>query len=557
MKKTELKIFELLIKEKLSISQLAQKLELSLSTISEPVTILENRGLVAKERSGINVIVKHTEDILTNEMIKIGNRFSLEKLLSDSNEYVLVELHEEKTFDELQEKTHLSTTYIYKILTELLEMGAIKREKGKFRASEQLHYLIVLLRKIHERENVEPGAAVLFSNDYKLKKSPQNQLLKGTPTAFSAFHDFGIDYLSPFNYAIWPEKKLTPEEVLVHALKCSENKKDILICMIFYLRNKRRIDMHECRKIAEHFGVIEAMLDTLAYLDQRPVKNESLFLPWEEFRAKAADYGIKAKVKYKIDTLGKLLEELGNAFVLPTNVYLIGGCNLALRGIKASTKDIDLVVKDKNTFRTVESTFKLIGFEPLKSFSKAYQDMQPSAIFEKPGYPRIDVFTRTVCGALTLNDRMVDRSRELHYGNLSVGLVRLEDIILFKAITEREGDLEDAADIIRKEKIDWDVLFEELLAQEEATGKTFCFDVLDSLELLEERYGQKIRVVKRLSKHCLEQGIMIALEKPRSVKEIKSLIDFSETMIRNALVSLLRKKKIKKIKGKPVRFVKA
>jgi len=556
MKKTELKIFELLMKEKLSISQLSEKLGLTLSTVSEPVTSLENRGLVVKERAGVNIFVKHTDNILSSEMVKIGNYFSLEKLLSDSNEYVLAELLEEKTFDELQEKTNLSTTHIYRILTELLEMGAIKRDNRKFRGSEKLHYLISLLRKVHERENVESGAIVLFSNDYKLKKSHQNQSLKGTPTAFSAFSQFGVDYFSPFNYAIWPEKKLTPEEVFVHALKCSESKKDVLISMIFYLKNKRRIDMHECRKIAEHFGVIAILLDALAYLDQRPVKNESPFLPWEEFRAKAAEYGIKAKDKYKLDTLGQLLAEIGNAFDEPTDVYLIGGCNLALRGIKASTKDIDLIVKDKHTFRAVESALKRIDFMPLKSFSKAYKDMHPSAIFERPGYPRIDVFTKTVCDALVLNDSMVERSRGLRYGNLQVGLIRLEDILLFKSITEREGDLEDAADIIRKEKIDWDILFEEVIAQEEATGKTFCFDVLDSLELLEERYGQKIRVVKKLSRHCLEQGIMIALEKPRSVKEIKALIDFSETTIRNALAGLLKKKKIKKLEGKPVRFKK-
>jgi DNA-binding HxlR family transcriptional regulator len=556
MKKTTIKIIELLSQGKSTVSELAKQLNLSLSTVSETVSFLENYGLVTKEKKRVTV-VKLSNSLVARELAKQKTKFSLYKMLGGSNELVFVELFKERTFDELLKVTDFSVTFLYMALADLQEIGAVvKKENKKFVALEELHYLITLLRQLHEQLDVEIGSIVIHSDKFKLKKAPKDIPIKGTPTAFSVFSEYNVEYISPYNYAIWPEKKLSVEEVFLHALKCSESKKDILISIIFYLKNKRRIDIHKCRKVGQEFKVIDLLLDVLAYLDQREVKNQSFFLPWEEFKKKAAEYGIKAKDKYKLNKLEDLLALLGKSFKKPATVYLIGGCNLALRGIKGSTKDIDLIVKDQKTFKLVTNTFNDIGFKKLKSFSKAYKDMDPSAIFEKPGYPRIDVFTRIVCNALKLNDHMVDRSHTLTYDLLKIGLIRLEDIILFKCITEREGDLEDAADIIRKEEIDWSLVFNELLEQEKTTGKNFCFDVLNAFELLEERYAIKIRILKKLSHHCLEQGIMIALEKSRNIKEIKALIDFPEYTIRNAVASLLRKKKIKKIEGKPVRFTK-
>ena len=555
MNKTAIKIIQLLIHAPATVSAVAASLGLSASAVSQVTDTLEKSRIVTKERVGVGVIIKLSNSPLSKEIIKIKDKFSVERLLGDSNEFVLVHLGKEKSFDELLEKTNLSVVQLYRNLVELQEIGAIKKENRKFAAVNELLNLIPLLHNLHELLDVEIGSVVLFSDNYKLKKAPADFPLSGTPTAFSVFSKYGVECISPYNYAIWPEKSLKIEEIFIHALKCSENKKDILLCMIFYLKNKRKIDMHECRNAAKLFSVTDLLLDVLSYLDNRAVKDASLFLPWDEFKEKAAVYGIKVKEKYKLEKLEALLSEFGRNVGKPITVYLIGGCNLSLRGIKVTTKDIDLIVRDSRVFRAVIRELKGMGFRGVLSVSKEYKKMRPSQILEKPGFPRIDVFTGQVCDALMLNDSMVDRSHTLVYGNLTVGLIRLEDIILFKAITEREGDLEDVRDIIRTEQIDWDIVFQEMLAQEKATKKTFCFDVLDSFELLKDHYGMKIGILKKLSSHCLEQGIMIALEKPRSVKEIKALIDFSETMIRNALVSLLKKKKIKKIKGKPVRFL--
>ena len=39
------------------------------------------------------------------------------------------------------------------------------------------------------------------------------------------------------------------------------------------------------------------------------------------------------------------------------SVYLIGGGNLALRGVKESTKDIDIIVKNKTQFSLLTKSF--------------------------------------------------------------------------------------------------------------------------------------------------------------------------------------------------------
>jgi hypothetical protein len=114
----------------------------------------------------------------------------------------------------------------------------------------------------------------------------------------------------------------------------------------------------------------------------------------------------------------------------------------------------------------------------------------------------------------------------------------LTDIFLFKAITDREGDLEDAALLTRRGDIDWTEVFEELQHQEERTGRYFSFSVLDTLDLLNDRHDIEVPIHDRLVSYCLENALLVSLEEPKTIRDLREELDFPDHRIYNKLRKL-------------------
>jgi len=163
-------------------------------------------------------------------------------------------------------------------------------------------------------------------------------------------------------------------------------------------------------------------------------------------------------------------KELNNSLEMPIAVYTIGGVVLLKRGLKPSTKDIDIIVSSKNEFIELQKILKFIGFTTSIP-SKEYKNMNLSKIFQKGDF-RIDLFEVEVCGKFSLTDEMKQRSEKvISLSNISVFLCSNEDIFLFKTMTDREGDISDCISIAKNELLDWDVILAELNNQIVLSGK--------------------------------------------------------------------------------------
>lgn len=532
-----------------SVSQLAEKTGFAISSVSEGVKELEDKSIVARE----NGKVAMAPTPVAQEFIALSSKFDPEKLLKDTRETIVLGLIEPKTTVELEKAIGISGVQLSRLLRDLFSVGAVFRDGEKLVLNGSVKKFALELKKVINLKGLEPNATLLFSNSVRLKKLPLGAKAKGTLTGFSRFAEHGVEYAAVSDFFAEPGREVSVEEILVHALVASENKKDLAMCLVFYWKNSDKMELRKLMELAKEFKVLGLFLDCIAYLDKRQVKDNSLFLPWSEFNAIAADYGMVHSVKQKFSAqeLEALFTEIGKTLQGPLKVFLIGGCNLALKGIKAATKDIDLVVKDKNDFEKIQKTLHELGFGPLARQETSYRKMEPSEIFVLFGKPRVDVFTRIVCNALTLSESMVDRSIEKKYGSLSVNFVKPEDIILFKAITDRDGDLDDIAAIIRRESPDWKFFLSELGRQHDKSERLFCLDVLDTMELLEKMESIVIPVKQKLVNLCLEKGILYLAGKPVSVKEIMKKMDFPELTIRNKISQLVKNKKLAKLKGKP------
>ncbi len=195
----------------------------------------------------------------------------------------------------------------------------------------------------------------------------------------------------------------------------------------------------------------------------------------------------------------ELFREIDNSMYKKTRAYIIGGAALLKRGMKAATKDIDIVVSTKNEFFEIQKGLNKIKFIA-QTPGKEYTHMNLSQIFQRKDF-RIDLFEKEVCGRFSLSEEMMKRAElMIELSHLTVFLCSSEDIFLFKTMTEREGDITDCMSIATTQDPDWDVIMEELQSQiKQSKQDVWITWVGEKLDLLAER-GVDIPIMNQVDK---------------------------------------------------------
>lgn len=196
--------------------------------------------------------------------------------------------------------------------------------------------------------------------------------------------------------------------------------------------------------------------------------------------------------------IDRFVEELSGAVHEPVHLYLLGGGSMMYAGLKYFTKDIDLVVRTEHEYDICVDAMKRMGFRSIRP-GAGYSRMNLSDMLERDDGYRIDIFNDRVCGKLRLSDGMVSRSSErVRHGSVVLSSCSMEDILIFKSITEREGDLEDSKAIITGTMVDWDAFLAELEEQIETGEDVWITWIADRLWLLRKDAGLSIPVLDRV-----------------------------------------------------------
>ncbi|CCQ36806.1 ArsR family transcription regulator / DUF2204 family protein [Natronomonas moolapensis 8.8.11] len=528
MREAELRVLDCLRDRSYSVGELADAIEKSQSWTSEVVGDLETDHLVDRT-DGVQLATTYEATLLA----ELLDRYALENVLTGTKEDILDALLDgPKTISELQQQGFATST-LYKHVNEIQETGAITRTDDGYAVADD-----TLRSFLRARTRTTPFETEYRANGDRLVATSKDTI-DGTPTAFSAFTRYGVDYHPAKTYAHRGDRSLELEAVLIHAVTVAETKKQMAMAGVFYLTHRATLEASELWRLANRWDCVEKWADLFAYIDQREVHHEELFLPWEEFVDLANDYGVYPRGQHPENSLRRGLEELGAHLETPVDVYLLGGGNLILRGLKDSTKDVDLVVDDGQTFLALAESLQELGYEERGDLKTAYDQLDPSLVLEKEGCPRWDIFVEAVAGQLQLTPAMIERcDQSFEYDNLHVHLLSLTDIFVFKSITEREGDLEDAALIARRADLDWESIFREIKAQEDRTGQLFSFAVLDTLDVLEERHDIVAPITERLVSYCLENALLVSLEAPKTIEDLREELDFPDHRIYNKLRKL-------------------
>ncbi|MFO7966963.1 MAG: hypothetical protein R6U44_05130 [Archaeoglobaceae archaeon] len=68
---------------------------------------------------------------------------------------------------------------------------------------------------------------------------------------------------------------------------------------------------------------------------------------------------------------------------------------------------------------------------------------------------------------------------------------------------------------------------------------------MDTLDLLAERYNIQTPIHNQLISYCLERALILSLDEPKTVKELRKELKFPQHQIYNKLRKLEREDKIK------------
>ncbi len=200
--------------------------------------------------------------------------------------------------------------------------------------------------------------------------------------------------------------------------------------------------------------------------------------------------------------ISEAFDEINKNIRNKINVYLIGGAVLLYHNLKPGTKDIDLIVNSKEEYESLINTLKKNDFT-LEKPTREYHKLNLENILIKDNY-RFDIFNKIVCNNLFLSDNMIKRAKLIkEYKNIKLFACSLEDILVFKSITDRDGDIGDCQSIARTNP-NWNVILDEIKYQVKKSGKDVWITWFEErLNLLEDR-KIVIPILKDIRKLSLE-----------------------------------------------------
>lgn len=506
----------------------------------------------------------NTKSILVRD---ISKKYNITTLLRDSNEEIFAALVEPLSIDDLQKKTNISLATIYKSLADLQSIGIVTRENDMVSLSashDDPLYLLARIMKTERKENVrhEEFVEVIYEdNSTILKRVPKGKKTHGDQTAYSLFSEYGLEYHTTYEYFVEQSTDLTLEDVLVHAILTAAktyDKNGMIMSILFYIKNKDKMDLLNIKKIARKLAIVDVWGDIENYLRNNPVFNQKLFPPKKEFREKAELYHINEDLYKLPDVYPNLFEEISTKVSHDVTVYLIGGENMRIKGLKDRTKDCDIVLDTNEAVTVITKALENMGYRSRdeQNLSKNDTRVQPFRKFFKENRSDIEVFHNVIIRKFYLSERMKNRAKfdERIFGNshkLKLRLLANEDIFLLKAITDREGDLYDMIKLVQSGNFDWNIILEELEKQEKETGNHFSTNVMDSIDDLMKQTNIKPPIYKKLLQRSIDENIfrLIVKKEDMYLDKVVSILkgqDISEKFIRNRIDSLNRKRLLRK-----------
>jgi hypothetical protein len=212
---------------------------------------------------------------------------------------------------------------------------------------------------------------------------------------------------------------------------------------------------------------------------------------------------------------------------------------MSLRDLKDTTKDIDLVMANKEAFSRLMGTLQELGYEEVTDLGDKYDKLGARHCVRNEEGCQLDLFHRQIADKLFFSDGMQARSEIfLSTQYLSVELVSLEDIFLFKSVAERPDDIGDMATLIQT-GLDFEAIEQEIATQVDLVGgERFVTVISESLGKLDEQDGIQTPLDDTIHEYYerymngLELRMQLDKKNPKTVTQIAAELDISESEVK-------------------------
>lgn len=188
----------------------------------------------------------------------------------------------------------------------------------------------------------------------------------------------------------------------------------------------------------------------------------------------------------------------------------IGGTAMMFMGYKNTTKDIDLVFKNKKDRDTFIKAIEKLGYSksPYKFvYANKKTESKNKPLIYSRGQERFDIFIENVFGfKIEFNSSLITQRRDfIGEKEIIVYVLDKEHLILLKSITNREKDLEDIETILKIEPlIKWEEIINLAIAQRK-NDPWILIDLEEKMQHLKNKFFIKQehfdRIYKEEHKH--------------------------------------------------------
>jgi hypothetical protein len=264
-----------------------------------------DKGFLSTDKLGLskNVSLSETKHAALWRTLALEFGYMpLHKLLSGGSLEVLSAISSRKLTHRRQiaENSLISEATAARVLESLRQLGIIQKE-GVYRISPRFQILAEFAAEFRRYMNQKvalefaPDAVMVWERNeqFIIESSRSNQKGGFLLTGVSAFARFGVPLLAPKSYFFYSPsaRKLRLEDAIVHSLLIPDT--SLLPTLLAWKRNEARLNMQHLRQAADKYDAIASITQITDYFESQGSRRPERFPPWNEFLAKAREYGIQ------------------------------------------------------------------------------------------------------------------------------------------------------------------------------------------------------------------------------------------------------------------------
>jgi hypothetical protein len=181
----------------------------------------------------------------------------------------------------------------------------------------------------------------------------------------------------------------------------------------------------------------------------------------------------------------------------------IGGTAMMFTNYKTTTKDIDLVFKNEEDRKTFILAIEKLGYKQ-QALGRIYDEKRKNhsgkPLMYTRGDERFDLFVKNVFGyEISFNqEESIQRNDFIGKKELIIYTPTKEELVLLKAITNREKDYEDIETILSIEKvIDWNIIVNKTITQQK-NNAWILIELEDTLQKLKKNHFIKQEIFEKI-----------------------------------------------------------